>query len=98
MALDDRCGWGSWSDKIYLADRRGAAALFGATYEDHLDRMTEWVQLSMLSPSAPQRLRPLPSSVGWLINGTAVAGDPMQTEYFLMPLALSKPRPQSSHS
>lgn len=89
VAVDDKCGWASWSDKIYLADRPGAEALFGATYEDHVARMTEWIQLAMLPPNAPQRLRSLPSSVGWLVNGTTLAGDPMQTEYFLQSLMLA---------
>lgn len=97
VAVDELCGWGSWSDKIYLADRPGAAVLFAETRSQHVRRLAQWVQLGMLPPDAPQRLRPLPSSVGWIGSGggdehdgehgsstrTRTQGDPMQTEYFL---------------
>ena len=73
------------SRTVYLADAAGAAALFSASYPTHVARMTEWVQLAMLPPNAPQRIRPLPSSVGWLVNGS-LAGDPLQTEYSPKPL------------
>lgn len=36
VAVDELCGWGSFSDKIYLADELGAAALFGRTSADHV--------------------------------------------------------------
>ena len=60
-AVDNQCGWGSFSDKIYLLDASGAKALFGADEPSHVERMAAWVQLAMLPPDAPQRLRKLSS-------------------------------------
>ena len=78
VAVDAMCGWGSYSDKIYLADAAGAATLFGRSFDQHVAHLAAWVQLAMLPPNATQRLRPLP------VAPVAVAwNDPMQTEYFL---------------
>lgn len=77
VAVDEQCGWGSWSDKIYLADTMGAQALFAPTLDLHIARMASWVQLAMLPPNASHRLRPLPNEYG------VAALDPMQTEYFV---------------
>ena len=47
--------------------------------------MAAWVQLAMLPPDAPQRLRKLSSP-----DLTLAKADPLQTEYFLHSLLLSK--------
>lgn len=43
VAVDELCGFGGYSDKVYLASPRGAAELFGTSFEQHAQHMAAWV-------------------------------------------------------
>ena len=88
MVVDNKCGWGSYSSNVYLASSAAAAVLFGRTFEMHVEHIAAWVQMAMLPPNAPQRLRPLPTSQlpKAPLPGLRPLPDPMQIEYFLQAL------------
>lgn len=94
VAVDEQCGWGSYSDKLFLANAAGASALFAGDEDEHVAHMSSWVQLALLPPMAPQRLRPFPTTAK--IDGRnaklaldVATSDPLQTEYFLQTLLLA---------
>ena len=46
VAVDNHCGFGSLSDKIYLANREGAALLFGANEPVFISFIAAWAGLA----------------------------------------------------
>jgi hypothetical protein len=44
MVVDSYCGWGSYSDKIYVANTGGANLLFDRSFEEFKQKMQRWVQ------------------------------------------------------
>jgi len=44
MVVDSHCGWGSYSDKIYVANTGGANLLFDRSFEEFKQKMQRWVQ------------------------------------------------------
>jgi hypothetical protein len=43
VAVDAHCGFGSYSDKLYLAGRAAANVLFSSTLDRHASRMLQWL-------------------------------------------------------
>lgn len=43
VLVDRHCGWGSYSDKMYFANRQAAEVLFTSTRHEHVQRMAAWV-------------------------------------------------------
>ena len=46
MVVDSHCGWGSYSDKIYVANTGGANLLFDRSFEEFKQKMQRWVRFA----------------------------------------------------
>ena len=76
VLVDDECGFGAFSDKIFLANAKGGAALWGANWEAHVEAMARWIELALVPPRDLQT-RPREQLVPALVPRKP---DVMQTE------------------
>lgn len=82
VAVDQYCGFGSYSDKLYFADRLGADNLLGRTTDQHVGHMVGWLDFA-LKESVPSTQ----SERTRAINITTE--DPMQPEAWVQQLLAS---------
>lgn len=48
VAVDKFCGWGSYSDKIYLTNYQAANVLYANSLADHIGNMARWLKVGSL--------------------------------------------------
>lgn len=48
VAVDKFCGWGSYSDKIYLTNYQAANVLYANSLADHIGNMARWLRVGSL--------------------------------------------------
>lgn len=86
VLVDERCGFGSYSDKIYFANAAAARVLFGETFDEHARHLAAWMQGAMRAWSDPTHRRHPTCPRGAPAGESCSPNDPLQSEYALQEL------------